>query len=247
MPFKLQFQQQMSSKACNRSYTASQDKHRRSLHKLHHHLSHSLHPLTRKRQKHNSPYNRQWRRRKEVKVQLYSFFDYGAGWWWVLTPRPDRFPPGKDPVPIVQEAGWASKPVWKATGSLAPRRGSNSGPSMFIWNVPVFVTKNYLTDTTRGGKHLARLFVYPSLATLPQNACSDPLPLVECARQSLPCWLQPWPLNRLLYTPPSTVTSHSHPQPQELNTAWRQNVPQLQTLGLSCKTLIHPLLKENIV
>jgi hypothetical protein len=27
-------------------------------------------------------------------------------------PRPDRFTPGKDPVPIVQEAGWAPGPVW---------------------------------------------------------------------------------------------------------------------------------------
>ena len=28
------------------------------------------------------------------------------------TPRP-HFTPGKDPVPIVQEAGWAPGPVWK--------------------------------------------------------------------------------------------------------------------------------------
>ena len=27
------------------------------------------------------------------------------------TPRPGRFTPGKDPVPIVQEAGWAPGPV----------------------------------------------------------------------------------------------------------------------------------------
>jgi hypothetical protein len=35
-------------------------------------------------------------------------------WGWVVkaTPRP-RFTPGKGPpVPIVQETGWASKPVW---------------------------------------------------------------------------------------------------------------------------------------
>ena len=28
-------------------------------------------------------------------------------------PRPGRFTPGKGPVPIVQEAGWAPGPVWK--------------------------------------------------------------------------------------------------------------------------------------
>jgi hypothetical protein len=33
----------------------------------------------------------------------------GGGW---PTPRPGRFTPGNDPVPIVQEAGWAPGPVW---------------------------------------------------------------------------------------------------------------------------------------
>jgi len=30
------------------------------------------------------------------------------------------FTPGKDPVPIVQEAGWAPGPVWKGAENLAP-------------------------------------------------------------------------------------------------------------------------------
>ena len=30
------------------------------------------------------------------------------------------FSPGKDPVPIVQEAGWATGPVWTGTENLAP-------------------------------------------------------------------------------------------------------------------------------
>jgi hypothetical protein len=34
-------------------------------------------------------------------------------------PRPGRFTPGKDPVPIVQEAGWASEPVWTGAENLA--------------------------------------------------------------------------------------------------------------------------------
>jgi len=28
--------------------------------------------------------------------------------------------PGKDPVPILQEAGWASGPVWTGAENLAP-------------------------------------------------------------------------------------------------------------------------------
>ena len=41
------------------------------------------------------------------------FHDRGTrrGWAVSSTPRPP-FTPGKDPVPILQEAGWASGPVW---------------------------------------------------------------------------------------------------------------------------------------
>jgi len=35
------------------------------------------------------------------------------------TPRP-LFTPGKDPVPIVQEAGWAPGPVWTGAENLVP-------------------------------------------------------------------------------------------------------------------------------
>jgi len=31
---------------------------------------------------------------------------------WVIAPRLSRFTPGKDPLPIEQEAGWAPGPVW---------------------------------------------------------------------------------------------------------------------------------------
>jgi len=34
-------------------------------------------------------------------------------------PRP-LFTPGKDPVPIVQEAGWAPGPVWTGAENLTP-------------------------------------------------------------------------------------------------------------------------------
>jgi hypothetical protein len=40
-----------------------------------------------------------------------------GGW---SAPRPDHFTPGKDPVPIVQEAGWAPGLVWTCAKNLAP-------------------------------------------------------------------------------------------------------------------------------
>jgi len=39
----------------------------------------------------------------------------GGGW---TTPRLGRFTPGKDPVPIVQEDGWAPGPVWTGAEKL---------------------------------------------------------------------------------------------------------------------------------
>ena len=41
----------------------------------------------------------------------------GGGW---STPCHGRFTPWKDPVPIVQETGWASGPVWAVAENLAP-------------------------------------------------------------------------------------------------------------------------------
>jgi hypothetical protein len=38
-------------------------------------------------------------------------------------------PPGKDPVPIVQEAGWAPGPVWTGVENLAPHQDSIPRPS----------------------------------------------------------------------------------------------------------------------
>jgi len=49
------------------------------------------------------------------------FLDHGTrrGWGVSVTPRP-LFTPGEDPVPIVQEAGWAPGPVRRGAENLAP-------------------------------------------------------------------------------------------------------------------------------
>ena len=48
----------------------------------------------------------------------------GGGW---STSRSGRFTPGKDPVPIVQEAGWAPGPIWTGVQNLAPTRIRSPG------------------------------------------------------------------------------------------------------------------------
>jgi len=52
------------------------------------------------------------------------FLDRGTRRWWVVssTPQP-HFTPGKDPVPILQEAGWAPGLVW-TVGKSRPHRDS---------------------------------------------------------------------------------------------------------------------------
>jgi len=49
------------------------------------------------------------------------FHDHATrrGWGVSVTPRP-LFYPGKDPVPIVQEAGWAPGSVWTVAENLIP-------------------------------------------------------------------------------------------------------------------------------
>ena len=45
------------------------------------------------------------------------------------TPRPGRFTPGTDPMPIVQEAGGTPGPVWTGGEYVAPHWDSIPGPS----------------------------------------------------------------------------------------------------------------------
>ena len=47
------------------------------------------------------------------------FLDHGTRRGWGVTPWP-LFTSGKDPVPIVQEAGWAPEPVWTGTEISPP-------------------------------------------------------------------------------------------------------------------------------
>ena len=56
----------------------------------------------------------------------------GGGW---STPHPGRFTPGKDLIPIVQEAGWAPDTVWTGAEILVPTgiRSSNR-PNSYTCN-----------------------------------------------------------------------------------------------------------------
>ena len=54
-----------------------------------------------------------------VEVQLYPFMTTALEGGEGSVSRPGHFTPGKDPVPIVQEAGWAPGMVWRGAENLA--------------------------------------------------------------------------------------------------------------------------------
>ena len=64
-----------------------------------------------------------------VEVQLYSFFNLGARWGWVVNATPRPLYPGTNLVLTVQVAGWAPGPVWMGAENLAPHQDSILGPS----------------------------------------------------------------------------------------------------------------------
>ena len=54
-------------------------------------------------------------------------------------PRPGRFTPGKDPVPFVQEAGWAPGPAWTGVENLAPPPAFDPRTVQSVWGGGVCV------------------------------------------------------------------------------------------------------------
>ena len=64
------------------------------------------------------------------------------------TPRP-HFTPGKDPVPIVQEAGWAPGPVWTGGKSLPHRDSIPDRPARSSVAVPTELPCPLISRRTR--------------------------------------------------------------------------------------------------
>jgi hypothetical protein len=87
------------------------------------------------------------------------FHDLGTRRGWVVnvTPRP-YFTPGKDPVPIVQEPGWAPGPVWTGAENLAlagiwsPDRPARS-QSLNRLNYPAHPIRYIMEHDLFQGKH----------------------------------------------------------------------------------------------
>jgi hypothetical protein len=79
-------------------------------------------------------------------------------------PRP-QLTLGKDPVPIVQEAGWASGPVWTSVENLAPP-GFGPPPPFLLFFCFVFV---FVAGKAQGQSQRSRLKIRMLSSVLPGN------------------------------------------------------------------------------
>ena len=94
---------------------------------------------------------------------------------WVVnaTPRP-LFTPGKDTVPIVQEAGWAPGPVWTGTENLA-FKGIRSPDGYFkqakIYTVNFRVAMPHDTRWFKYDRECLHLFTHKSVPVIFEPPC----------------------------------------------------------------------------
>ena len=73
----------------------------------------------------------------------------GTRWGWVVNTTPGRLYFGNDPVPIVQEVGWASEQVWIGAENLAPtgiRSPNLPARSELLYRLCYLGWKNKLTS-----------------------------------------------------------------------------------------------------
>jgi hypothetical protein len=101
-----------------------------------------------------------------AEVELYSFSTSaleGSGW---SAPRPGRFTPEKDPVPIVQVAVWAPGPVWTYAKNLAPPGFDPRTIQPVVSRYTDCATRPTFSHNTLSKMHLACTRFHPRLKLL---------------------------------------------------------------------------------
>ena len=94
----------------------------------------------------------------------------GGGW---SAPRRGRFSPWKDPVTTVQEAGWATGPVWTGAQNLAPQPGFDPRTVEPIasrytdWSIVADGNRNVWKITTTSPTDT----LVPRIRRLPEHLC----------------------------------------------------------------------------
>ena len=115
------------------------------------------------------------------------------------TPRP-HFTPGKDPVPILQEAGWAPGPVWTG-GKYRPHQDSipdrpARSQSLYRLSYPAHLTEMSTRSISwgKGGRCVKLTTLPPSCGAVTKsgtlNFLEHSAPVQACNGTDLPVPLQ---------------------------------------------------------
>jgi len=131
----------------------------------------------------------------EVEIQLYSFFNLGARYEWLVNAKPRPISLGKRPGTILQEAEWAPGPERTVaknvspTGIRSPDRQAHI-KSLYSLRYILFTYTLHIIITIEGDKKPEYLGQYSDhvQATLPSNRVSipnKPSLLQKTSRQAL--------------------------------------------------------------
>jgi hypothetical protein len=115
-----------------------------------------------------------------------------VGEWSAARPGP-HYTHGKDPVPIVQEAGWASEPVWTGAENLAPHRDSipdRPARSQSLYRLSCPAHTNHNDTNTKCSSVTSRIYGYTdyfvSAIALLKNSLFKPIILFQICTKFSP-------------------------------------------------------------
>ena len=121
---------------------------------------------------------------------LFHYRGTTRGWVVSSTPRP-HFTPGKDPVPILQEAGWAPGPVWTGGKSRPHRDSIPDSParsqSLYRLSYPAYILVIY---SIHNNMYISPTSVFKLLSV---NSHSGLVSLIEMEIGMI--WILKWSVN----------------------------------------------------
>jgi len=139
------------------------------------------------------------------------FHDRGIRRRWVVSSkhRP-QFTPGKDPVPILQEAGWATGPVWTG-GKSRPHRDSTPDRSQLLYWLS-YPAHNYVSLLS-----ILQITYYRMSGLLPENKLEIMYRKAFVAQ-----------LGAIVWRGPENSRETSFKMPKLLGEIWTQNLPRTE-------------------
>jgi len=118
------------------------------------------------------------------------------------TPRP-HFTPGKDPVPILQEAGWAPGPVWTSEKSHPHRDSIPDRPdrSQFLYRIVTSTAVNKHHKASPSSKYISqtKFKIYVKLNSAIYRAVTLDMNITNSVPRQTPQWKALWRKNHVKF------------------------------------------------